>query len=513
MPTDGGGTVHTVDPPPIRPEDCARGGDRTPGSNTRRQQLWSWPLNACGKVEAEASETAQFGSKNLYWDTKRLKDRLLRRTLRYVCLNVPYYRDLFADREATPRLDEFPIVDSCAINENLEAHMCLERFPDFYLTSGGTTGSMSLIPGIVDEIEAAHRFQTGVRPGEPVDPTSVPGVVLHLVSHEHGVAPEAQRGQPLMKLPFHHVGHAKLVRRVLEEGIVVGGRRFPVLGLTGTLLKIRRLTAYLSDTDFDPRRTLLSSIICYAFHLSDEWRQRLHGFWGVPVVDRYGLSEFFYDVPIECATCKGFHPRMTYCEFLSPEGREPVSSGDAILVLTSLHPFARILPRIRYWTGDVVRLLTRCEATDETSFLFRGRADECVLVNLSGCVEAILSPTEIVEVLDRVPGVRLTDDNYERHFYGQERRYQGERFWPGSPVFDVVDEQADGKTRHVRLLVEAAFDPAVEVGPAQELKAEILEGLGATAPAIFGRRPEGMTFDVEIVLPGALGTRGIAADG
>lgn len=445
----------------------------------------------------------------MYWDRSGIKRRLLRWTLRYAQRSIPFYRDLFSEVPTNGlRLEDFPVVDKSSLNRNLDAHMNLERFPDFSLTTGGSSGETTFIPVSFQELELAFKFGTGLRPGEYMQADQFAGITLHILREDHGILNDAPHGQPLLRLPLEHEGHGKMIRQLLEEGLRVGGRRIPIVEITGGMSKLRRLTAFLLETDFDLRSSMVQSIVVYGRHLSTTWRERFSDLWGARISDRYGLSEFFYDVPIECEECGAFHFSKTHVEIMAADRATPIRDGDGFLVLTSLYPFARLLPRIRYWTNDVVRIRGRCDSEGgEEGTEFLGRADGCILIPSSSSLKAILTSADIIEALEAIPGI-TGDESLARDFFSDPNRTFKAPFPMRSPAHCLVTDCAPGKVpTTARLLIEAS----IELGGRnpESVRDDVFNELSRSNPGFLGDAESlGIKFDVEVLPPDGLREKG-----
>lgn len=445
----------------------------------------------------------------MHWDRRRVKARLLRRTLRYAQQEIPFYRELLAGKSPYAlELADFPLVDAARIRWDLESFMTLSRFPDFVLTTGGSTSQLSVIPGTIDEVEAACKFATGLRRCEYLDPNEFEGATIALEGLGHGLIPDVSHGQPTLRLLLYHCGHADLIRGFLETGIRVGGRCIPVIELTGALGKLKILTAYLMAEGFDASRTAVRRLTSYGSHLSELWKERIEKYWGATLRERYGLSEFFYDVPLRCAQCSRFHFSMLIQEFWSPSRHRPVDRGDTVLVLTSLSPFAKVLPRIRYWTGDLVRIGEPCEAAGgETGFDFLGRAHQCLVVATEQEYRAILTALDVRNVLDGIAD-SVRHDTEGQAFYAEAKRQRKSSISTGVPVYCLQSEPDNDGPRSVRLLVEVCFDPGADPLRTDRVKCEIADGLDARNPTFRdAAEAHGIVFDVDLLPEAGLSRR------
>jgi hypothetical protein len=289
--------------------------------------------------------------------------------LAQACSRIPRYQSLRASRGYELQLPDFPIIDAEAVSERPEDYYCLDRFPDLVLTTGGTTAKPDKFYFLnYQEIEAAFAASTGLEEGEMLDPRLFDAAAIILTDLQHGLILPPSHGQPVICLPLEVGRHFKLIERFLREGVVVGGRRFRVEQLFGSITKLRALTAYLEHKYQGGRGFGVNRIVAGAFHTSLQWRKRLETFWGASVQTSYGLTEFIGVESLECAHCGAYHiPKTVYPELLSEDLTTSVYRGPALLVLTTLYPYRVVMPLIRYNTKDYVEVMPeRCRQGEES---------------------------------------------------------------------------------------------------------------------------------------------------
>lgn len=121
------------------------------------------------------------------------------------------------------------------------------------------------------------------------------------------------------------------------------------------------LTGRLVDSGFDFGASPVEQITSHLQLLTRGARDYLERIWGRPLTDRYSLTEIVGGAT-SCPDCGGLH----FDPWLVPElvevtGPRLRDGGEGRLLLTSLYPFARMQPMIRYDTGDLFRVeSSRC---------------------------------------------------------------------------------------------------------------------------------------------------------
>ena len=162
---------------------------------------------------------------------------LLNASLKHAITFVPYYGALLLKDVEDPQLQEFPIINADIVSASPELFYHLDRFPDFVLTTGGTTSSGSSKFFLLNYDEADLAFRTNLSLGEGFffKPESFHGLVLNLTDMQHGLMLPPAHGQPVIILPLEVGRHLPLVIRFLREGLVVKGIRYKFIELFGSI--------------------------------------------------------------------------------------------------------------------------------------------------------------------------------------------------------------------------------------------------------------------------------------
>ncbi|MEM7264112.1 MAG: hypothetical protein AAF488_19150 [Planctomycetota bacterium] len=449
------------------------------------------------------------------WDREGFREDHLGQTLRHAIERVPFYRELAAEGKLDPDdLESFPVVDASLLSERLQDFLVLDRFPDQVLVTGGTTGRPSLVFRSVDEYERMWERQFGIQPGEMLPIERIQNFKIFACDMTHGAYFDAPHGQPLLRLPFKQTLHAGIVKRFIEEGLRVDDRVLPAVSLEMEFLDLKLFTAYLLAEGVDPASSGIRKITSYGYHTPRGWRERLAKTWGAEVSTFYGLSEFNLANMREIDRETGFQiPMQVVPEIFAPDRSGPIpdgEEGDGVLVLTSLHPYIEIQPRIRYWTNDVVSRTGFNEDVGDVCYRYRGRKNLCVIVEDDGRYETILTATDVVDVVDEIDGVHR-DDGYVADFcggfYGGGWTRERLGYASGIPQFGFVVEEENGEPVRVTVTVELAEAP--DGGRAESIEAEVREQLFEERPPLCDALHD---HDVELVIR-AVGPGGIAEAG
>lgn len=399
----------------------------------------------------------------------RLRQRLLARTLRHARAKVPYYRDLFGASSGELGLGDFPIVDKDLMDREFDRLTAFETMPEVVFTTGGTTRAPIMTLHTRAESDRMLSYLYDLRPGERYPQRALSHFTLHVSIVTQGVV--GPPGRPVLTLPLHKRGQIPLIRRVLENGILVGGRR----RLVGTLLiparELKLLTTELAGASFDPAP--LRRVLVYSDYLTAPWRALLHDYWGCPPTPVYGLSEFSYAAAPACPECGHFHfPPFVYPELVSPDRTRSLTAGDGVLVLTSLHPFVRGHPHIRYWTGDMVRMGAYCPVAREAGFRLLGRLQHNPVVAEGTGFRSLLSSFDLLEAAERLPELLFDEALPALEICGKPAPAA-----IGAPLVVVLQEMAGTKGRQVNILWAPRPGAVSDAGQGAERWKEALKGV------------------------------------
>ena len=430
------------------------------------------------------------------------KARLLARTLQYARESIPYYRSI--TNSLTEQLHSFPVVDAKFLHDHLHESYRLDRFPDFVLQTGGTTGQPLLLFRRIEELEAVFFWRFGLKPGELLDPSSFDGFIVNLIDFNHGLGFEPLHGQPVVHAPVENPTNLRNAVRLLDEGLEVDGRRVPAVSLVGSTTKLKVLSGYVEMQGINPaQRWNLDTIVCHGSHVAARVRERLEYLWGCRTTTAYGLTEFNVALATECAGCRHLVvPHSVIAEILAPTSLLPAAADEGMLVLTSLAPFMTTQPLIRYATEDLVHSgPADCDRCHGNAFAFRGRRGTSLVIEDGPLVSIVITADDVSEALDGHPDVRV-DDFYQRVALRLREGVPRDRR-VGPPVFGVAVEPRVRRPAY-RVGVEVA-DRADATARSARVTAARLEAALMCVPGLHDRlaRHEA-ELSLEVLPPGGL---------
>jgi hypothetical protein len=416
----------------------------------------------------------------------KLDSELLEQTLAYATESVPFYR---AVRRSHPtnqpiQLADFPIIDKGIVSANFEQFLNLDRFPDFVISSGGTMENFGALSyRCQDEYEAVHYFFSGRDPRELFEANPTDGFALDVFNNTNGYFWRKPPRWPVLAVTLEQQTHADLIARLIRDGLPLKGRRSPVRHIQGQCAPMRTLTGYYASSGFQPRLHGPPTLLVYGSYMTRVWKQRFQEVWGNSPMEQYGLSEFSPGAALKCDHCDGFHFWTCWPEFLSLDSDESVMTGDARLLLTSLLPFARLQPRIRYFTGDIVTATPLCTETGKPGFRFRGRISSSIISCGVSTPTVLFSEREVREVIDQLPDIAHEVHVSERQIWETADVLKPD-YQMGYPRFQLIVDQHSGKPPIANILIEVSFDWRSDLPRSHRLLDRVQELLREEVPSL-----------------------------
>lgn len=290
------------------------------------------------------------------------------------------------------------------------------------------------------------------------------------------------------------------------------GRRVTHMRLSASALKT--VTVSLLERGRDPRTFGIKRIDSNGARLSAHWRALVGGAWGAEIYDNFGLPELATQAT-ECKACGSLHfswPPLLY-EVLDLATGAPIDEakgGSGRLVVTTLAPWVKRMPLVRYDTGDVVAIGEACEAAGQPRVTFLGRARRGIIVpeikvEKDGAVGTafVLAPVYVQDVLEALP-----DSERFPHPALASGLVTSKEL--GAPRFMVESEGlVAGETREglpvARLRFEVRFDPRWYSSATTNLEAKVRLNL-LRLDAQLARLVENQALKLEVAAhaPGAL---------
>jgi len=353
----------------------------------------------------------------MFWDSdcetierralERRQLEQLRKTVRGVATQVPFYRQRFAEHGVKPEdieslsdLRRLPFTTSADLRANYpNGLLAVDRDQIARLhTSSGTTGKPKAIffsKGDIDraaDLIARCFVMTGVTRRDVFQNMMTYGLFTGALVMHYGAEKVG-----CMVIP---AGPGNSERQLL----LMQDFRTTVIHLTPSYALY--FAGFLEKQRVDPRRDLaLRRAFVGAEPHTEETRKKIQESLGIEVYNSYGLSEMNGPgVAFECVHKTGMHlwEDQYLLEILDPQTDEPVPEGaTGELVLTTLTREA--MPLIRYRTRDLTAIIPgpcACGRTHRRIGRITGRTDDMLIVR-----GVNIYPQQIERVLMAMPGL------------------------------------------------------------------------------------------------------------
>jgi len=353
----------------------------------------------------------------MYWDKeletieweklKQLQLKRLKKTVKLVFENVPFYQERFKQAGVTPKdlrkledIKHFPFTTA----SDLRA-----AYPDGLLavkkdnvirlhTSSGTTGKPKAVFFSAKDIDNAAELMarclvmTGVTKSDVLQNMMTYGLftgalVMHYGAEKVGV----------LVIPAGP-GNSERQLMLMQDFKTTVFHATPTYALY--------FSDFLHKKGINPRTDLsLKKAYVGAEPYTEETRKKIESALGIDVYNSYGLSEMNGPgVAFECEYKNGMHlwEDNFLMEIINPDTGEPLPDGEkGELVLTTLRREA--MPLIRYRTRDITSIISEpcpCGRSHRRIARITGRSDDMLIVR-----GVNIFPQQIERVLMGIPGV------------------------------------------------------------------------------------------------------------
>ncbi|PYE55936.1 phenylacetate-CoA ligase [Deinococcus yavapaiensis KR-236] len=336
------------------------------------------PVQSMFNPHAEAMPIEQLRAHQL----ARLQETVARLNER-----VPMYRERFAQTGLTPNdlrslddLSRFPFTRKSDLRDNYP--FGLLSVPQRELrrvhASSGTTGKPTVVGydqsdlDVFAEVVARSLYAAGARPGMMFHNAYGYG----LFTGGLGLHGGAER-LGLSTIPVSGGGTERQV-------VIIQDFQPEIIACTPSYALV--LAEALHRQGYRPEDNSLKYAILGAEPWSEKMRRDVEAKLGVKATNIYGLSEIMgpgvsnEDVTEQAGSY--LWEDHFYPEIVDPDTGENVPDGEyGVLVLTSMTRTA--MPILRYWTGDITRLIAEPNATGRTARrmdMIRGRSDDLIIL-------------------------------------------------------------------------------------------------------------------------------------
>ena len=282
----------------------------------------------------------------------------VREQIRYAMENVPFYRDLYAEKGVNPDeirtfedLTKLPLTEPLQLAENsklfygVSATKLAREF-----TTTGTTGHRKFIGYTVGDIIGKV----------DIIASALKGIGMTKKDSLHIMFPLVTAWDPslMMVSACGILGYGSSVCSETDVDkqfkAITEAHSTYIIGLPSFIYRV----TLLMSKDMDLKSLGIRRIISTSEPLSESMRHTIEDAWGCKVIDVWGMTEFGLACAIECDEQNGLHTDEANLlfEIIDPDTGEHLPAGEkGELVITSLNAEGTVL--IRYRTRDFTALL------------------------------------------------------------------------------------------------------------------------------------------------------------
>lgn len=313
------------------------------------------------------SRSSVLGYLNLYrrsqwWDLQRLKklqEKKIRKMIRHVYNNVPYYRKIFKENNLRPEdvknaedLRKIPVLTHENVRQHLEDLIAINRSKDslFKCQTGGTTGHPLILYKDKNELSSAQAslYRGWEWCGYQIGKKIVVIWGTHVVTSKYASLKMKLR-RSLARSFFidaWNLGEEKIKHSVEKLNAL---KPTFLMGYTSPIYIFANFINHKNiNLEFNPAGVSTTAEPIFGFQ-----RDTIEKAFNCQVFDQYGCGEV-NSMGFECDEHTGLHVPIEriHVEFLDVDDNCPISDGETgRLVVTCLENFG--MPIIRYDTEDL----------------------------------------------------------------------------------------------------------------------------------------------------------------
>lgn len=322
----------------------------------------------------------------------------------YNALAAEFYRDLW---EGIPVKDiviggpaglgKLPWITKAQLAQRGDKARVPSTSPCFDTLTSGTTGDPFITKRSEDELRFLSNFFSSKNHEVPRRSRG-----LTFVAPYHGTQVPISVSPHQHRISIHDTGAFKYALQVLEKLHNDPGVDVRCTFVTG---QERVLNAFCLETERLNRTSdfALEFAFSQGSYVTRTVRSRIERTLGCRLIDRFSLSEIFGGATEGLTGQYRFDPHLLV-EVCDPRTGKILEKGIGALIITALFPFQQIQPMIRYYTGDLVEVVSLTENMLSPIVRPLGRIEHSVQDSDSG--EWLLPASAIYEVMENFKGAR-----------------------------------------------------------------------------------------------------------
>ena len=332
--------------------------------------------------------------------SQAIQGRALRRTVEYVYRYVPFYRETMDAKGVRPGdirsladVTKLPITYREQLADR--PHDFISTYPGLVPAVRSWTSGTTRRPVVLYLTNEELRYYAALRAlgsltSGSLGPTDILQLHQSVDDSTAGIiTAQAARLAGTLVLTWGDKGSLDEHLESIFQERHVPGKKTKVTALITSPSHLWALTHRAVEKGLDCRESGLRWISTGGAMVSDDLKQRVLDIWGIRLSEHYGLVEAVTAGARPCSRSSRLHfsDLSAYAEALHPEMVEPVPpGGPGILVITTFYPYRELMPLVRYWTGDLVRLspdpVCVCGARTTQILDILGRADHMVTIGM-----------------------------------------------------------------------------------------------------------------------------------
>jgi hypothetical protein len=423
----------------------------------------------------------------------------LKRTLALSVRRLPSLQALRlpvdADDVDLGTLTRIPITDKHRFKAQCEEWLeCNHALPDFFVSTGGTTGAPVVAWGFLPPHDAEQIM--------PVDEGPRP-LCIYATAGRQGEKPlPAASRLGSIAVPLRDQSGYLNCLALLQRKFSFTGFEPRISSAVLPLPAAKKLAHVMMVRGIQSRLLALTELHTYSSYLSRKWRTRLETVIGAKVIDTYGFTEIMDARASECCHCGHYHFGVNVLwELVDSVGRAILQRGKAgrLLVTQLLDEFDRKQPVLRFDTGDLCELGPVCTAVGEQGFRPFGKLVHSCHFRTSDGVD--LYPVRyggVLEAIDTSPLVaRISNTRHSGVTQTEGESFAKWRFVPG-------EAGPHGGVVGVTLEIEMNFEPALFPEHWQAFEAELRAELSANTSDYQVAVQQGFVLWIRGLAPGSL---------
>lgn len=340
-----------------------------------------------------------------------LRNALLRKTFDWCVQHSAFYRRRFSSIDGFGGLRDLLRLPILRRNEIIAEHgdfLCDAGIPACVQYTTGTTGTFLPLYRSYAEGAFISQFFNRRALEHPSVKAGHRPLHLALTSAYHGAGTPIPGAAYVLSAGVYDRTQATQAKNLLTRRYAFPGVEERISTIVGGDILIRALTAFLVDDGIDPAQLSVRTLVFTGGYTSTRTKALLARLWNATVIDRYSLSEIFGGAVQTYVGGPWLFDIEVIPEVVHPRTLEPVDKGIGVLVLTSLFPFSQMMPMVRYYTGDLVEVVSGASAGDNLAVSLLGRERRSAIESQESEVKPLVLSAHLHDVVESFPDVAVT---------------------------------------------------------------------------------------------------------